>query len=222
MLARASDDGLSTSSGPQAVLADTLSALSPYFVTLFSRQQPTANKTLAIGANLAHYEPLLGAPDAQRSINHLLSVLLRSVAAQTDPTTYITLVDDALNAAVTSRLDGSSWRLLKKADDSLQWCAMIVLVVLQGIAGLSITGGVSSSRFYYEPMGVRYNALCAMPPTWRSIQLFGVGQSQQNASIANQLLFDNDGNVVIPGSGGTGYQPPLPNMSAPWSSTSLS
>jgi hypothetical protein len=69
---------------------------------------------------------------------------------------------------------------------------MFLLVFLQSLAGLRITGGVTETRFLYEEFRVRFLISGVLPHAWDNVDvtLAGMAGRLQTGRMSNKLYYD--------------------------------
>lgn len=121
--------------------------------------------------------------------------------AQLAATAFATCFSDVIASAQ------NSWGNLVGYDtfgafNNLNLSAMLLLAITHGLGGISLTGGVTETRFYYAEMGVVAAFSSAMPMSWERLYVRGVGPAQKDFSILNHLLYPsariNDASVIVP------------------------
>ena len=60
---------------------------------------------------------------------------------------------------------------------------------LTNIGGLSIKGGVTESKFYYEEFGIRGSYNGNMPSIWKNIKLKGIGSDMELFNVVNNVYY---------------------------------
>lgn len=65
--------------------------------------------------------------------------------------------------------------------------AAFLLNLITSIGGLSICGGISSSRYYYSPYEIKSKHGNVLPPTWKNMTIKGVGSSKSTVKVTNSM-----------------------------------
>jgi hypothetical protein len=149
-------------------------------------------------------------------VNIMLLTYMQALLAQaSSPTLTANLAAAAnLDAALAMALelcsdDGESgWGNMRSAGMSgtavisgssandLVVSAMLLLIMLQAIARVAITGGVAETRFRYDRFGVSVSPVAVMPASWGRLRLRGIGPKRTDHVVINQLL------IPMPAPGG--------------------
>jgi hypothetical protein len=127
---------------------------------------------------------------------------VRAADAQAAVAAFFAAFDDP-----TPDADDDGWGNLEgfgavSAFNDLNLSALLVLAVAQGLAGISLTGGVTETRFYYMEMGVVAAFSAALPMSWERLFVRGVGPAQKDFSVLNHLLYPSarmgDVSMIVP------------------------
>lgn len=165
---------------PHQIL-DELIPLTPIYAELLQRQNPALDMSKMIASNV----PSMSPTTTDLLFNDiLLSWLAMARGARDEADTRLAAL---LETHASAR--GSLWDEL--ADGDLGIAAMFVLMVATGAGTLRFGGSVTETRFYTERMGIKASSTsssAAMPASWKSVKMTGVGTKQNAFNILNDAF----------------------------------
>lgn len=187
----------STPGSPKPAILEVLMLLLPYYnAILFGTDTRLTAST--IFKNLDFYKRILPAEFANHPVNVLLETAMLAQLAQTDQA-YADQFYAKLDAFLASNTDGVWGNFMASgnaANDGAQpksndivTMSIYVLLFLQSLGGLRISGGVTETRFLYEEMRIRTNRAGVLPRTWRQLRIEGIGNSKATAVVTNKVLY---------------------------------
>jgi hypothetical protein len=207
--------------GAAALLLDVLMPMAPllgsaFFAPATGRGQGTLTRNLDY-----HGAAASAAAAPQHPYNRAILACLQSRAAQKDAA-RVSEVEWQLAALLAERTE-TAWGNLcmqpgqqqTQRHNDVALSAMLVAVVVQGMAGLTVTGGVSETRFRYEPFGVRGASGAVLPPSWKSLQCAAGG----GVTTVNRLVYAGGG--VTQGQAAATQATLVPSLFSPWSANTL-
>jgi hypothetical protein len=191
---------------------DVLMPLSPLLAASFFTQASGRGQG-SLTRNLDYHaaEQTAGLP-----VNQALLACLQARAAQQDPVRVATV--ERILAEFLESLTELAWGNLVEGDTHVNdpnLSAMLVVAVAQGLGGLTITGGVSETRFRYQAFGLRAASGAVLPPAWKSLQIAAAG----GTTTVNRLLYASGGGLTPGAVGPLNAMPP--SMVSPWSLNAL-
>lgn len=125
------------------------------------------------------------AEDAARPLNMLLAAFLRAREAQFVPAR----VNDCVQA-VLAYLDAHPgvWGGWGGGADTAQG-ALLALLVLQGLGGVTVSGGVTEGQYYTTPLGVWAPSSVVLPAAWDRLGMGGLGPERLDFVAINRVLY---------------------------------
>ena len=99
---------------------------------------------------------------------------------------------DSAAAALTAVSSAPQWGHVtdESGAPSLSLACQYVLSIVMGFAGTTISGGVTSTRFFYQTPGISTKASSTLPVHWKSINMTGMGvNAAQSATTHNRLPY---------------------------------
>lgn len=68
-------------------------------------------------------------------------------------------------------------------------CAMLVLVILHGLASVRVIGVLNAGRVLVETMGIAASTRAVLPHTWDRLLLWGIGHDRKDFVVVNSQLY---------------------------------
>ena len=157
-----------------------------YFATNTSRSM--AN----IQSNLAFYQNTVVPAYASNPLNNMILAWMNGTLINSDPDTPAAFADALVNIVDTNVM--GLWGNLNIDNDDKEFHdnslgAMFAMMLLTTIGTLRMTGVVTETRFYTEAMGYFVDNSSAMPKTFKSVKLTGVGQGNDTYQITNNVYY---------------------------------
>jgi hypothetical protein len=190
-----------TSSSPRPPILEVLLMLTPYYnAQLFGTDTRVTSDI--IYKNLQFYKPLLPVDYIDHPVNMLLEAAMLGQLSQTD-LVYTDAFYTKMDAILQRWTDGTWGNFVsfgsspldteRPTSTDLTLVGMYLLIFLQSLGGLRISGGVTETRFLYEEMRIRVNRAGVLPRTWRQLRIEGIGSSKVAATITNKVVYTGDG-----------------------------
>ena len=195
---------------PQAATVSVLEPLmitSPYVNTAAFGDETGVALPGALERNTAFWTARLSADAAPTPLNALLEAQAVAMAARFDAnkiTAFDAIVAACLDAhaepgwgnllpapvaSATATAAASSMRANPVLHNDLNTSAMLLMIVMQGLGGLIVSGGVTETRFYYSEMMVAAVMNAALPVTWERLHIRGIGSGRKDFAVVNHILF---------------------------------
>lgn len=148
----------------------------------------------AFKKNLDYYTPRVAPTFVNHPYNVVSRAILNGIFAQSDPSPSLQDFKTELDTFLASTTYGNIFGNLvmagiAKKRNSLVMSAMLLSIILQGIAQIVPAGGVSEGRFYYEEMRIKSRPAANMPVTWRYVKVYGVGKNNDTLTTLNSSLY---------------------------------
>jgi len=176
-------------------ILETLYILTPYLSRLFFSHGDFMGEAFnynAIKQNIDFYEKRRKSATQKHPYNILVLAILYAIYAQHDES-FVTHFQDYLDMFLENYVDGIWHHMhdfnVSKPMSSFNMNAAFLMVLLQSMAGIHITGGVSESTFYYEEMGIKTAESRNMPKYWANMIVQGFDQSRKTSSTRNRILY---------------------------------
>lgn len=197
-------------SSKTATFLEPLMVLTPWLNngSYVSGAQHSVN--LQYWASHASPNPLPANPNAPGQVALPINVLLLTQAqamlaqqvSQQNALTEATNFDAAIHAFLDACSDDAGWgNLAAEGEQSvgsgpndLSLSCAFVLMLMQGLAGVTVTGGISDSKYLYQPMGISIGTTAVLPPDWARLRINGIGRRRSDYDVVNQLLIPNNYN----------------------------
>ena len=215
ILAKDASDATASQTPPALVrLAEPLLVLTTRLNAItFGTDSP---RTLvgAVTKNLVYWNGRLDPTVDDNAVNQLIIVHASAQQSQVDATTIADFSAACQSFFDTHRCalgypnlvigsqDGADGN---DKDNDLALSAMFIQAIVQGLGGLTVTGGVTETRFYYAEMGVVAPISVALPITWERLHINGIGQ--RSFTSTNRILYP---------------QAPMSSNIVPWTVDNLS
>jgi hypothetical protein len=182
------------------VILEPLLLLAPYL------SQPLLQAGLDLQTALPATYQYWASNASPAAVGHPLNHALRGTAlaqmAQWDMTgaavTGMTAEFDAVSSAGPSA-DTAFGNVVaanpSDAANDLGMTAAQLMVVLQGMVGARVTGGISDTRYCYEPFGMSLNTAAVLPAAWAQVRLSGIGAGKRSCVTLNRTAASSSGYV---------------------------
>jgi hypothetical protein len=203
-----------SASADSATLLEPLLTLTPVLTNGAYVPASVLSNNLRFWAS--HASPNALPPTAPHDVALPLNVLilaqtqaqLAQQVAYQNATAEATNFEAALQSFLDAASDDAGWGNLAAdgapaigaAPNDLSLSCALIFAMLQGLASVVITGGVSDSRFVYAPMGISIASSAVMPPDWARLRVRGLGRTRADYDVINQLLIPSNfsGGMFIP------------------------
>jgi trehalose/maltose hydrolase-like predicted phosphorylase len=199
-----------SSENDEYFILDVLFVLVPYYSDLFFSIDEQNHNQNSLKRNLDYYIKKINTKYSTHPYNTALLAIVYGMYAQND-NTYIHRFDYFLHKFIKENIidndfSGSVnvWLNMKSFGsstfNSLTTNSILLMIIMQALPQVHVSGGVASSKFYYEEMkaSVRKNAI--MPCHWNDIQITNIGNpdNPRSYTIKNQILFTSQVACVHP------------------------
>jgi hypothetical protein len=162
-------------------IAEPLILTTPYYKSLYLALDDRRNAT-TIDASNAYYESRISSKFERHPYNVFPIAISNAQVAQTLPPSLaesrIASFQTSILSFIMEHGDGL-WGNLNLSSDrrrnDVNLSAMLILSVLTGPLGFTITGGVTETRYYYQQLGFDHYASSLMPPSWGRVTVTNMG-----------------------------------------------
>lgn len=176
--------------GENVDVLDNLLILNPYYSSLYFNPAFPCRDGNAIQNNINYYAEQITPTYQNDTLNNLIIASLLASSSQNNASKlsdFYTKLNEMLDTNATE-LWGYFGRLNNKTND-VSLSAFFVMMFLTNIGGLSIKGGVTESKFYYEEFGIRGSYNGNMPSIWKNIKLKGIGTDMELFNVVNNIYY---------------------------------
>jgi hypothetical protein len=183
------DDDVDVLGGANVPVAEPLILFIPYYnnksLSAIQNQNISysgMDVTTGLLSNLTAYIPQT---DINQTINNFIIGICMGVYAQYDQTyilNFMTNLDNFLARNTTG-----VWMQFTDADANR--ASMFVMMIVQGLAQLNLSGGVADTRFYYEELSLTCLTSVNMPSTWKNIKIVGAGANKIPYIVQNTTYY---------------------------------
>lgn len=182
-------------------ILDILFILVPYYSELYFTSTDTNHNTMSLKRNLEYYKEKIQNKYINHPYNTALLAIVYGMYAQMEEK-YINTFDYYLHKFINDMIINNEesgsvniWLNMKaygkSTFNSLTTNAILLLMIMQALPQIHISGGVSSSKFYYEEMKESVRKSAIMPYHWNTIKIDNIGDPDNLKSyiVKNQAMF---------------------------------
>jgi hypothetical protein len=179
--------------GDQYNVLEPLYVLIPYFSQLYFCTDQL-HSAQSIKRNIDFYTARLVGDEANNPYNTAVLAILHGLYSQYDEN-HVSQYQEYLNDFMRENVSGiwNNMQTYKSSSthNSLITNSMFILVLLQSVPQLTVAGGVSETRFYYEEMKIKSVVSANMPNHWSNFRVTQVGKDKRTYLTKNSLYYIN-------------------------------
>lgn len=168
--------------------ADALDIVDPWLILLpyysymyFNNYMNQVRDYNSILRNLNYYETRINPAFQNNPTNLILKAALYGLVSQSD-TSYLNTLYTIIDSVMANTAEKDFW-----GSTDLTINGLFVFLFLTVMGGLRVTGGITASKFYYEPYGITGAFTVNMPSTWKNIVFSGVGNEGELYNVVNNI-----------------------------------